>query len=81
MKRRTRTLLAAVERLVGEDLTELRDAVIAVDERTSAANLANSVTFRSHDRRIADLEAILADNANHSRRIGDCVSDVVDGER
>lgn len=64
MKRHTRDVIRSLVRLVDRDVTELRDAVVEVDERTSAS-------VRRLDARVAELEAYLLafDHDPHSRKV------------
>lgn len=62
VKRPVRELLEALVRIVDNDLDELRGNIVHVDELHAAR-------WRKLDARVAELEAALADNADHSRKV------------
>ena len=71
VKRPVRDLLAALIRIVDNDLDELRGHIVHVDEKTGRWHREDASFFENHERRVSELEAVLADNAQHSRKVDD----------
>lgn len=65
MNAETRKLIRSLIVLVEQDVRELADSVAEIDERNPGIRRR----FAEHDRRIAELESILADNGGHSRKV------------
>lgn len=75
MKQPVRDLLAALVRIVNNDLDELRGNIAHVDELHSRRGNnhrdwldQHMQRLDQHDARISELEAAIADNAQHSRK-------------
>lgn len=76
VKREVRELFAAVTRKLETEMDELRGNIVHVDELTARrlrvldGHVRNLIERGDqHDARLTEVEAVLADNAQHSRKV------------